>query len=886
MSWFSRLKHTLNPAPLDESLDDEIRDHLEHRAATFRAEGLSTADAERRARLAFGPVIRVREESREVRSSPSVESAIQDLRYAWRGLRGSPAFTLTALLSLGLAIGATTAIYAIVDAAMLRPLPLPAPEQLFALAAPSLDPSQNRGETDSFSYPLYIGLRSAAGRAADLALVSGIGLVEAQVGDRTAPVERVLQQYLSGEAFEMLRVPPYFGQVFSSEQDAGPGIDRVAVLSFDYWRRRFNADPGVLGRSILFGNGPYRIIGVTPDGFSGIEPGKFVDVWVPVMTFDPGVFSNPASSPFYIVGRLGQGVSREQLQAMLQPAFHDSQAETVRRNASIPAAILKQFSDTAIRVHPGAIGLSGFRRTFGRALWLVLGVAATMLLIACANVASLLLGRFAARSTEMAIRTSLGAGRSRLVRQLLTESTLLSVMAGCLGWVFARLFASSLVALFWRPTDPVRFDLAMDTRVLLFCAGICALSALVFGLLPAWHGVTTTPLASLRATGDDAGQLRAGRVFVAIQVAFAFCLVVAGTAFLVSLHNLLTVKTGLATRDVVVLTMRSDIGIQQDGLVRVQELQRQVAALPSVQGASVAWTSLFEGSKRVERILRPGRSPLEREEIFYRVSPGLFRTLEIPVLEGRDLDFRDTDVAQPIATVVNRAFARMYFGTQAAIGQEFNRTDGSRHRIVGVVENASYTDLRSGPEPLVYWPMKPPRLFTMYVRSTLDQATVRRLVEEETRRRSPDIHVTDATTLAGLISNTTVTETLLAAMGGVFAFLGLMLAAIGLFGVLNYSVVRRTREIGIRAALGAPRGSLVSLVVNDLLGMVAGGLVVGLAGSIAVMGVIRSQLFGIEETEPAVMAAAIVVILCMTALAAVVPALRAASVDPLDALRR
>ncbi|HEY2852430.1 MAG TPA: ABC transporter permease [Gemmatimonadaceae bacterium] len=885
MSWFTRLKNALYSAPLDDALDEEIRDHLERRAEAFRAQGMSAEDAERRARQAFGNAARIREQSRDIRLSAALDSTLQDLRYAWRGMWRSPGFTLTALLSLGLAIGANTAIYAIVDAAMLRPLPLPETERLFTLAAPSLDLTDNRGETDSFSYPLYLDLRTAAGSAARLALFSRISRVEAQIGDRTAPVERLLQQYVSGEAFETLRVAPHLGRLFSSDEDAGPGIARVAVISFDYWHRRFDGDPGVLDREIGFGSGAYRIIGIAPAGFSGVEPGKFVDVWVPVMTFDPGVFSNPASSLFHIVGRLGEGTSRDQLQARLQPAFHRGQEEMIGRATGIPPAILKQFGERGIRVRGGAVGLSEFRRTFGRPLWIVLGVAATILLIACANVASLLLGRSAARATEMAVRTSLGAGRSRLVRQLLTESTLLSLMAGCLGWLSARVMAPVLVALLWKRTDPVRFDLAMDTRVLVFCAAVCTVSALLFGLLPAWQCASASPMATLRA-GRRSDKLRITRYFVAIQVAFAFCLVVAGAAFLFTLLTLFRVDTGLSEGRVAVLTMRSDLGITQDALLRTLQLQRRVAALPNVQGAAVAWTSMFEGSRRMERVQVAGQSPLEREEIFYRVSPGFFATLEIPLLGGRDLDVRDTDVAQPIGTVVNRAFAQMYFGGQSALGKQFRRTDGTRHQIVGIVANAHYTDLRSGPEPVAYWPMKPPRLFTMYVRSTVDQASVVGMVEQETRRSEPGIQLTDATTLDALIGTTTVRETLLATIGGAFASLGLVLAAIGLFGVLNYSVVQRTRELGIRAALGAGRATLVSLVMRDLLGIVAGGLTAGVIGSLAVMRLIRSQLFGLGAAEPAVMAVAAVVFLCATTIAALVPAARAAAIDPIVAVRR
>jgi predicted permease len=889
MSWFSRLKNALHTRPLDESLEDEIQDHLERRSAAFREEGLTPVEARRRALTAFGSVRRVREQSREVRLWAGLESTIQDVRYAWRTMRRSPMFALTALLSLSLAIGANTAIYAIVDAALLRPLPVPEAKRVFTLAAPALEPgaAPESAETESFSYPLYLRFRAAAGDSARLAVFGPSDRAEAQGPDPTGPIERVRQQFVSGEAFEMLRVPPALGQLFSSDDDRGPGVPLVAVLSFEYWRRHFNADPGVLGQAITLNGRQHHIVGVASEGFFGVEPGKFVDVWLPVMTFDPGVFSNPAANLFRIVGRLSGDTSEEQLQARLQPVFHDRQMEVIAQNPAIPADVLKAFGNRGIRVHPGGIGASDFRRSFARPIGIVWSVAAAILLVACANVASLLLSRSAARSPEMALRTSLGATRGRLVRQLLTESLLLSALASALGWMFASSAARWLVTLLSTDGDPVRLALAMDSRVLLFCAGICTATALIVGVLPAWHGAAVRALSAVTPGRGDARRVLLGRLFVSVQVAFVFCLVVAGAGFLFSLHKLATVDTGFDPRHVTVLTMGSRLGPRQDGLKLTQVLQRQLAMLPNVQGAAVGWWAIFGDSRRTEQIVLAGRPPSERQETFYRISPGFFATLRIPLVEGRDFDVRDTDGVQPIPTIVNRAFARKYFGGEAVLGREFQRrTDNARHVIVGVAADAYYSDLRSGLQPVVYFPMKPPRLFTLYVRSTLDSGSVMRLVEQETRAVGPGIHVVQVTTLETLIGNTLLKEKLLAGVGGVFASLGLVLVAIGLFGLLSYSVVRRTKEIGIRAALGARRYALISLVLKELFAMTAGGLTVGLLGSLALMRLVHAQLFGIATVDPLVMAAAAAVFLVTTSVAVVLPAYRAATMDPMVALRQ
>lgn len=888
MSWFSRLRNALHPRPLDEALEEEIQDHLERRAAAFRAEGLSPAEAHRRALAAFGSVTRVREQSRDIRLSAGLDGTIQDVRYAWRGIRKHPAFTITVLLSLSLAIGANTAIYAIVDAALLRPLPVPDAAHVFTLAAPTLEPGapSASGETELFSYPVYLQLRAAAGPAAHLAVFGPTERVEAQGPDPRAPAERVRQQFVSGEAFDMLRVAPALGSLFSTADDRGP-VAATAVLSFDYWRRHFHADPGVLNQLMILNGRQYRIIGVAADGFFGVEPGRFVDVWLPVMTFDPGVFSNPSANLFRIVGRLAGNTSHEQLQARLQPVFHDRQQEIIAQAPAIPDAALRAFRETEIRVRSGGLGVSDFRRAFARPMWIVWSVAAAVLLVAAANVAGLLLSRSAARSAEMALRRSLGATRLRLVRQLLTESLLLSGIATGLGWIWAAGAAPWLVGLLSTDSDPVRLALVMDARVAVFCAGICTATTLVVGLLPAWHGAGGRAVAAPAPGRGEARRLSLGHLFVSVQVAFVFCLVVAGAGFLFSLHRLVTVDMGFDPRNVAVLTMRSDLGPKQDGLRLTQQLQRQVALLPGVQGAAVGWWAMFGDSKRAEQIVLGGRPPAERQEIFYRISPGYFAALRIPLLEGRDFDVRDTDGGQPIPTIVNRAFARRYFGTEAVIGKEFQRrSDRARHMIVGLAADAYYSDLRDGLQPVVYFPMKPPRLFSLYVRSTLDPGSVMRLVEQQTRAGVPGIHVVEVTTLETLIGNTLMKEKLLAGVGGTFAAVGLVLVAIGLFGLLSYSVVRRTKEIGIRAALGASRHALISLVLKELSGMMAGGLTVGLVSSLALLRVIRAQFFGIEPVDPVVLAAASAVFLATTSLAVILPVYRAATTDPMAALRQ
>ncbi|HXA51345.1 MAG TPA: FtsX-like permease family protein, partial [Candidatus Acidoferrum sp.] len=531
--------------------------------------------------------------------------------------------------------------------------------------------------------------------------------------------------------------------------------------------------------------------------------------------------------------------------------------------------------------HSGANGVAGFRRTFSRPLWILFGVSACILLIACANMASLLLARSTARAAEMALRVSLGARRMRLIRQLLTESLLISFMAAFVGWFLARIAAPALVAMVSTSANPVQLDLAPNPQVLWFCGAICTLSALFFGLLPAWQATSTAPIFELRHASGQARRLRLGRLFVGVQVAFAFCLVTGGAGFLFSLRNLAAVDTGFDERGVTVLSINTTA--QRDRQLAVmQQLQMRAAALPQVQGAATAWMAVFGGARRAQRVVLPGNGPSEQEETFYRISPGYFATLRTPLLNGRDFTVQDND-NEPVPTIVNRAFARRYFGGEAAVGREFRRDDGVRHQIVGVAANSHFGSLRSGPEPIAYMPMKPPRSFTLYVRSTLDAGSVAKMIAREAEALGA--RVRDVTTVEALVGNTIRTERLLAGIGGAFAFLGLILAATGLFGLLNYSVTRRTREIGIRAVLGARRVSIYGLVLKDLAGTMAVGVTAGLVGALVLMRYTRSLLFGIEPVDPLVIGTAMAVFVGAALIAGGLPAYRASAIDPAVALR-
>lgn len=904
MSWLSRVRNVMFARRLDQDLAEEMRDHLERRSAELRDHGMDPVEARRQALLMFGNRTQIRERSHEIRLWTGLEITLQDLRYAFRGLRRSPAMASTAILSLALAIGSNTAIYSILDAALLRPLPVPQPDRLVSLASPGItqpgeDPADER---EAFNYPLYLDFRKAAGNSVQLALASYVNRVDVVGPENGALTEKVNQTYVSGDLFQILGVSAALGRTLSSADDRAPGISPVVVLSYDYWQRRFNGNPHVLGKSVHLdtysspADRNYEIVGIAQKGFFGVEPGKFVDAWMPAMLYNKEAFTNPGWGWFRIVGRTAPGVSSALVQARLQPTFHRYQSAIVQRMPTMPAAIKAQFTNASLRVHPADDGVSGFRRDFAKPLWIVFAVAAGIFMVACANVASLLLARATARSGEMALRISLGANRSRLIRQLLTENLLLAVLAGGLGWVLASVTAPVLVSLLSTQGNPVRFALAIDTRVLLFCAAVSALATVFFGLLPACRAAAVQPIKALRGMTGQSSRLRLGRVFVAVQVAFAFCLVVAGAAFLFSLWNLFAVNTGFDTRNVTVLSLSNDRPRTQKEMQQkemqqadMQHLQDLLRAEPGVSGVAIAPWAIFEGSGWTDQVLVPSKPPSEREEIFYRVSPGYFATLRTPILEGRDFGRQDRPNLDPIPTIVNVAFAQRYLGGIDIIGKFFERAEGKkrvRQQVIGLVANAHYGSLRTGAEPIAYLPVEGTGFIALYVRSPLDAGSVARLVENIAKRVGPGLRLREVTTLNTLVGNTLLKEKLLASIGGTFAFLGLLLAAIGLFGLLNYSVTRRIKEMGIRAALGAQRPELVLLVMRDLAGMVGGGLITGLVGSLVVLVTVRSLLFGIKAADPVVLMTATIVFILAGITAAGLPARRAARVDPMVALRQ
>ncbi len=885
MSWMSRLWNTVRPRLLDQELNEEMANHIERRAAELTQDGLTRDEAYRQACIRFGSVSGIREKSREVRLWPQVEATMKDLTYAIRGLRKQPAFGVTAIVSLALSMTSVSAIYSIVDAAILRPLPVYRPGELFTLTYPDISDSgfTSGNERDSFSYPEFLSFRDATGAAVRLALYSFPGPVEVK-GLRK---DKLTRAFTSGNGFDMLGIAPAAGRLFSAAEDKEP--TPVAVISYDLWSREFHRDPDVFKRNLRIDGKLYGVIGVARKTFFGVEPGKFVDIWLPASEYDAAALSRSDWHWFRILERITPGYGTPQIQARLQVPFHALRADIVKRNPTAPEAVKKQFLQSHIHVREASSGVSSFRQSFSRPLWIVFAVAWTILLIACANVAGLLLARSTARAGEMAMRIALGAGRWRLMRQMFTESLLLACLGGILGWLLARFSAPFLASWLSTGDDPLQLVLAPDTRVLAFCAGIFMLASLIFGIIPAWRASGAQPIAAVRESAGQSQRMRLSKAFVVVQVACAFCLVIAGAAFLFSLGRLFKVDPGFNVENVTVLTVtHGPVAQPKNPLQHMFDLQRRLSAAPGIESVAAAPWPNFDGGGWSGQVIIPGRGPSQQEEIFYPVSPNYFATLHTPLLKGRDFTARDSAAKMPTAAIVNRAFAEKYFNTADVVGRGFSFPSEKglmRKFIVGVASDVRYSSLRKPVDPIVYLPLDDDETtFSPFVRSRMEVGSIVRLVNREAAQAASG-YVDGVTTLDAIVGKTLRTEKLLAGVGGALAFFGLLLAAIGLFGILSYSVGRRTREIGIRGALGADAAEIVAMILKDVTILMSTGVIAGFAMAMVLVRMVRPLLFEVHETDPVLLATAVIVFAATGLIAASMPARHAAAIDPVTALR-
>lgn len=869
----------------DRELDRELRAHLDLEAEEQREAGNNPDEARYAARRAFGNATSIQEDVRVMWGWTWLERLAQDLRYALRTMRRSPGLTTVAVLSLALGIGANSAIFSLLDTVLLRLLPVEKPEEIVRTSV-AIGGPKGKGV---FSYPIFRELRERnevfsgmfARNAFPVSLVTG---------DRTG---LGVAELVSGNYFAVLGVRPVLGRVLTEDDDRVPMGHPVTVLSYRYWQRRLAANPAIVGKTIRIDNYPFTVIGVAQPAFFGVEVGSAPDVWIPMM-MQPQVFGNgrPAFEAsnwgwLTVLGRLAPGVSESQAQAALNVTF---QQITQQNPEKYPR---KGYSQASIQLEPASKGLSRLREQFESPLYVLMTVVALVLLIACANVANLLLARSAARRKEIAVRLALGAGRARLIRQLLTESTLLGVLGGLLGLAFAWWGVGLLLAFLPSQHLPLVLDVHLDARVLGFNLAVSIATGLLFGLAPALRATKPALIPALKDEGmvytRSSRRFELRKALVVAQVALSLLLLVGAGLFLTTLRNVAAIDIGMNTKNVLMASMHPELnGYTSARVINFyQQLMPRLRDLPGVQAVGGSAQPLLSGSYMQVGMKVPGKADTEGGILVHKVSGDFFRASGTTLAEGRSFGPQDT-VANPKVVVINETAARDYFQGENPVGAKA-QVAGTEVQVVGVSRDSKYRSVREETPRIVYLSLDqdetPGGNRTLYLRTAGDPNALMAALRNEIQALDKDLPLYNVKTFADQKAESLAQERLIATLSGFFGALALLLASIGLYGVMAYGVLRRSREIGIRISLGAPRASVQWMVLRECLVMVALGVTIGAPLSYWLSKLVAGQLFGVSPGDPVTLAAATAVLLGAAALAGYLPAWRASRVDPLVALR-
>jgi predicted permease len=833
-----------------------------------------------------------------------------DVRIGLRSWRKSPTFAAIAILSIALGIGANAAIFTLVDQVLLRTLPVRSPGELVQVNFTGSRYGNNWGDGSELSYPVYTEFRDNndvfSGIFARFGTAFHIG-----AGGQT---ERVAGELVSGRYFSVLGVGAALGRTIADEDDRVPGGHPVAMLSHGYWKSRFNADPSVLGAKITVNGLPYTIIGVARQGFDGIEVGRQTQVFVPLMmkaqiTPTWNGLDDRLWRWVRVFARLEPNVTAEPARAALEPFFKGVLERDLadRGFSTASSANRKRYSENRLVLLDASQGRSGLRRSLTTPLWLLMGTAAGVLLIACANIANLLLARGAARQREIAVRLALGATRMRIVRQLLVESLMLASAGGLIGLGIAAATAPVVLGFFVSPDAPRPISTAPDWRILAFTAGIATLTGVLFGLAPAFQSTRTNvgPTLKDQATNVLGGQGRVRKALVSVQIGVSLLLLIGAALFIRTLDNLLAVDIGFESSRLISFSIDASLNGYDPPRLRQfsRTLIERLSRIPGVDGAGFASIRILEGNQWNSSMTVQGYQPKPDESTGQwnnSVSPGYFNALGIPLLAGRDFDERDTfSVAPPPGVsdfkvaIVNERFARHYFGDSNPIGRRIgfgaDPNTPTPIEIIGVVRNSKYTDVRDEVQRQVFFPFLQaarPSGFTVYLRTTRPADTMFGQVREVVRGIDPDVPIHGTRTLERQVALSLSRERLVATMTTTFGTLATLLAVIGLYGVMSYTVSRRTREIGVRVALGATAANIGWLVIREVLMIAVGGIAIGLPMAWWLGRYVSTQLYGVAPGDPATVAVAVAVLVGVAIVAGMIPSSRAARLNPTVALRQ
>ncbi len=901
MTFFSQLRSWLHSAlhrsRTERDMEAELRFHLEAYADDLIRAGVPRDEALRRAHREFGGLERAKEECRDARGITFLESLLQDIRYALRTLRNSPAFTAIAILTLALGIGANTAIFSLIDTVVLRMLPVQNPQELVQLSR--LDPARGGNGDLYFTNAIWEQVRDHQDLFSSALAWSTERFDLAQGG----AVQNANGIVVSGDFFNALGVRPAAGRLLTIADDQR-GCPSLAVISYGFWEDHFAGASSALGNTLSLNHHPFQIVGVSSPGFYGLDVGNKFDIAIPICSasvFDGKESRLDARSWWWlaIMGRVKPGVSPQQLKARLAVFSPTVFAGAVPSDWDPDDQ--KKFRSWSLLSTPAATGTSELRTQFDQPLNVLMAVVSLVLLIACANIASLMFARAVARSKEIAVRKALGASRLRLIRQLLTECLILSSAGALLGFLFARWGAALLVRYLSTTGNNVFLDLSIDARILAFTIAIALFTGILFGVLPAFRSTSvslTSAMKGSQAQQTDRGlRFRPGRWIVATQLALSLVLLIVAGLFLHSMLKLATLDIGFDRSNVLLVNSElKSIGIPpEQSLAVYDEIEARLRSLPGVisVGRSVRTpVSNFEWDQQV-LLDSPGAPKGDDADAFLNfVSPGYFPTLRTPLLEGRNFSAGDTKSSVRVA-IVNETFAKKFFPRTSPIGKYF-RTAGPPGKtippiqIVGVARDSKYESLREQPVSQAFFPAdqipENEQYANFEIRTNQRPSALISLVQDSVAQVNKSIPL-DFSSLSQQVDDSLVQERLLATLSAFFGALALLLAMIGLYGALSYLVTQRRTEFGIRLALGAPPVAILRLVLRDVTIVLVAGSLAGIAISLAAIRLLQKLLFGLSPHDPAALLAAVAVLAGVAVVASYLPACRAMRVDPIQSLR-
>jgi putative ABC transport system permease protein len=835
-------------------------------------------------------------------SKITVTLPTNDLRLAVRGLRRNPLFASVAILSLALGIGANTAIFTLIDQILLRKLPVRNPDELVMLYQEGPHMGSNMGAR-AHSYPIYQEFQK---RAEPFAEVLCRRLIPASISVDNQ-TERLEAELVSGNYFTMLGVTAAAGRVFNSaEDDQVYSGHPVVVLGYDYWVRRFNRDPGVVGKKILVNNYPMTIVGVSAAGFAGLDPTRAPQIRVPILMkpvmmpdFGWVEMANPRARWVQVFARLKPGYTIESARAPMQGLFLQIRAyEMTLEGAKNWSAYMRdRFMQGQLLLEEAAVGYSGLRNDFSKALLVLMAMVGLVLLIACANVANLLIARAFVRQREIAVRLSIGASRGQLIRQLLTESLVLSAAGGAVGVFLSVALTRGLLALIPVGGSPILVQPTPDIRILLFTLGLTLVTGIVFGLLPALRASKPDTWGTLKdtvgAVAGSTGSLFLRKGLVSAQVALSFLLLFGAGLFVRSLQNLQGTNTGVVLDNLVTFQLAPALsGYNGERTFNFfQQLLDRLRALPGVTSAGIAQVPILAGDEWDNSMAVEGYQAKDGENMqmfMNSLSPGYFQTMKIPFIEGRDFTRLDAKQDWAVA-IVNRKFAEQFFPGKSALGKRIGGGGGPNAKltieIVGVVENSLYEGPREGVRRQVFVPNWGDGAVAFYVRTQAASQSVFGPIREQVRQLDSAMPIYELKTLEGQLDETLLSDRLVATLSAAFGFLATLLASIGLYGVMAFVVARRRKELGLRLALGAAPGGVLWMVMREVLVLLVIGLAIGVPAAIASGRFVSAQLYGVEPNDPWMAIGTVTLLAAVSAAAGLIPARRASRIDPILALR-